>query len=199
METLAVIAYKYPKALQSEVVDIRGGGAYEHLAELERLGFIVRMPEGRSYRVKLTERFFNYFDVADGKDIRDVFKNVRIPKKEIGQKTLGELPVVDVPKEHKHKTLEGMQIVDVGAAPEPVPGTMDDTAVDADDAIAEPEKPTHDPAYLSDLDERIARLQERNNTNDKDELFQRKPLPGQEAAQETQEQAMESSEERKDA
>ncbi|MBN2367787.1 SMC-Scp complex subunit ScpB [Candidatus Woesearchaeota archaeon] len=75
LETLAVIAWKNP-ILQSEVVDIRHNKAYEHISVLEELGFIRKIPEGRSYRINLTEKFFEYFDVDGTKDIRDVFRRV---------------------------------------------------------------------------------------------------------------------------
>src|SRR3989338_11060194 len=39
METLAVIAWKYP-VVQSEVVKLRGSGAYEHMRELIEQGFV---------------------------------------------------------------------------------------------------------------------------------------------------------------
>jgi len=75
LETLAVIAWKSP-VLQSEVVDIRHNKAYEHVSELEELGFIKKEPTGRSYLIKLTEKFYEYFDVEGTKDIREVFNKV---------------------------------------------------------------------------------------------------------------------------
>lgn len=198
METLAIIAYKYPKVLQSEVIDIRGGGAYEHMAELERLGFIAREPSGRSYSVKLTEKFFNYFDVAGGKDIREVFKNVKVPKRIVleGQKTLGDLPIIDVAKiHHDPAKLDGMKIVDV-PPPEERPVQEETTQAD-DDAAPEGDQSTapeeQGNTFLDDLDKRIARLTERNDDLDKDDAFKRKPLPGmeevgQEKADEPEEQ-----------
>lgn len=92
METLAVIAYKYPDILQSEVAETRGGNAYEHIAELERLGFIRKESSGRTYKIRLTERFFNYFDVAGEKDIKELFKNVKPP-------STPALEVVEMPEE----------------------------------------------------------------------------------------------------
>jgi segregation and condensation protein B len=190
METLAVIAYKYPKVLQSEVIDIRGSGAYEHMAELEKLSFISRTPEGRSYAVKLTEKFFTYFDVAGGKDIRQVFKNVKVPQRVAEQKTLGDLPVVDMveqpktvvdmveqPKTEAEKVLNatklGMEVVDVPQQQEPLVQQQ---------VFTDEEKQQHSD-YLDDLDARIAKLQQRNDEIAKDPAFQRKPLPGMEDAE----------------
>lgn len=39
METLALIAYKSP-VFQSEIIDMRGAGAYEYISLLEEKGFI---------------------------------------------------------------------------------------------------------------------------------------------------------------
>ncbi len=62
METLAVVAWKYP-IVQSEIVKLRGSGAYEHMRELVDQGFIEKERFGRTYRVKLTKKFFEYFDL----------------------------------------------------------------------------------------------------------------------------------------
>ena len=75
LETLAIIAWKAP-VLQSEVIDIRHNKAYEHVSELIDLGFIRKSAEGRSYRISLSEKFFEYFDVEGSKDIREVFTKV---------------------------------------------------------------------------------------------------------------------------
>ena len=61
-ETLAVIAWKYP-CLQAEIIKIRTNKAYDHLKELETMGFISREPSGRTKKIKLTEHFFEYFDL----------------------------------------------------------------------------------------------------------------------------------------
>ena len=64
METLSLIAYK-KGALQSEIIKQRGVAAYEHIHELLDMGFISRKKEGRSYRLVLAVRFFEYFDVGE--------------------------------------------------------------------------------------------------------------------------------------
>jgi segregation and condensation protein B len=75
LETLAVIAWKSP-VYQSEIVDIRHNKAYEHIEELEKLEFIKKEKKGRSFILKLTEKFYNYFDIEGAKDIRQVFNKV---------------------------------------------------------------------------------------------------------------------------
>ena len=62
METLAVIAWKYP-LVQSEIIKLRGSGAYEHMKLLEEQNFIAKEKHGRTFKVKLTPKFFEYFDL----------------------------------------------------------------------------------------------------------------------------------------
>jgi segregation and condensation protein B len=62
MATLAVIAWKYP-IVQSEVVKLRGSGAYDHMHQLEEQGYVEKERFGRSYKLKLTKKFFEYFDL----------------------------------------------------------------------------------------------------------------------------------------
>ncbi len=62
METLAVIAWKYP-IVQSEIVKLRGSGAYEHMKLLEEQGFVEKVKFQRTFKVKLTPKFFEYFDL----------------------------------------------------------------------------------------------------------------------------------------
>ncbi|MBW3021541.1 SMC-Scp complex subunit ScpB [Candidatus Woesearchaeota archaeon] len=85
METLAVIAWKYP-VLQSEVIHIRTNKAYDHLKELEDMGFITRTTFGRTKKIKLTERFFTYFDLPSKEEAQQVFKKI-LPQ-EIQEKLL---------------------------------------------------------------------------------------------------------------
>src|SRR3989338_8071411 len=62
MQTLAVIAWKYP-IVQADVIKLRGSGAYEHMRELIEQGFIAKEKFQRTYKIKLTNKFFEYFDL----------------------------------------------------------------------------------------------------------------------------------------
>ena len=62
METLAIIAWKYP-VVQSEVVKLRGPSAYDHMHQLVDRGFVRKDPFGRTYKLVLTKHFFKYFDL----------------------------------------------------------------------------------------------------------------------------------------
>ncbi|MDP7327113.1 MAG: SMC-Scp complex subunit ScpB [Prochlorococcaceae cyanobacterium ETNP7_MAG_30] len=64
LRTLATIALK-KRILQSELVDLRGSGAYDHIKELIAQNFIERkrQSEGRSYWLTLSEKFHRTFSV----------------------------------------------------------------------------------------------------------------------------------------
>lgn len=79
METLAVIAWKNP-AYQSDVIKIRTNKAYDHIKELEDSGFIETSKHGRTKLLKLTKKFYDYFDLEGDKDIKKVFGDVKHPK-----------------------------------------------------------------------------------------------------------------------
>ena len=64
LRTLATIALK-KRILQSDLVDLRGSGAYDHIKELLAQDFIERrrQSEGRSYWITLSEKFHRTFSV----------------------------------------------------------------------------------------------------------------------------------------
>ncbi len=62
--TLALIAYKQP-VKQSEIIKMRGNTAYDHIKELKDEGFITREKYGRTRLLKVTQKFYDYFDVVD--------------------------------------------------------------------------------------------------------------------------------------
>ncbi len=90
LETLAVVAYKVP-VVQSKVIKVRTNKAYDHLAQLENSGFITREKQGRSKLIKLTPKFFEYFDIDPSKlrqkfsSAGDVEKAIEAKEKEIEQ------------------------------------------------------------------------------------------------------------------
>ena len=79
MQTLAVIAWKYP-VLQADVIKIRHNKAYDHLKQLEELGFVSRQVFGRTRKLTLTPKFFEYFDLPSEEQAKEVFKNI-VPSK----------------------------------------------------------------------------------------------------------------------
>lgn len=77
METLAVIAWKTP-VYQSEVVKIRGNKCYDHIDELEQAGFVTKEKKGRSFILKTTDKFLNYFDI-DKTNLQGVLGTAKMP------------------------------------------------------------------------------------------------------------------------
>ena len=66
LRTLATIAIK-KKILQSDLILLRGSGAYEHIKELLEKKLIVKrkQKDGRSFWLSLSEKFFQTFAVSN--------------------------------------------------------------------------------------------------------------------------------------
>jgi len=75
METLAMIAYNQP-AIQSDIIKKRNNKAYDHIKEIENLGFVSRERFGRTRKIKLTQKFYDYFDV-NRKEIENLFEKFK--------------------------------------------------------------------------------------------------------------------------
>ena len=103
LETLAVIAFKYP-ILQSDLIKLRTNKAYDHLAELEKSGYISRQKHGRTNLIKLTEKFFRYFDLTEEK-LKEQFGDFDSIAKAIKEK---ELEVEQI-KEDQRKKAEDLK------------------------------------------------------------------------------------------
>ena len=83
-ETLAMIAFKYP-VMQSDIIKIRSNKAYEHIKELEEMQFLDKVRKGRTYQIKLTKKFFEYFDLPED-DVKNQFNNFKETEKIIEEK-----------------------------------------------------------------------------------------------------------------
>jgi segregation and condensation protein B len=101
METLAVIAFKYP-ILQSDLIKLRTNKAYDHLVELEKSGYITRQKHGRTNLIKLTEKFFRYFDLTEEK-LKEQFKDFDSIAKAIKEK---EIEIENIKEEQRRKAEE---------------------------------------------------------------------------------------------
>jgi len=66
LRTLAAIALQQ-KIKQSDLIQLRGSGAYQHIPELVELGFVRKSKEsdGRSYWLCITEKFYQYFEIDE--------------------------------------------------------------------------------------------------------------------------------------
>lgn len=79
LRTLSVIALKEP-IRQSDLKDLRGSTAYEHVQELLDKGLISRTRDknGRSYNLKTTQKFAEYFKLKG--DTRSLAKLLEVDK-----------------------------------------------------------------------------------------------------------------------
>lgn len=70
LKTLTVIALKEP-IRQSVLKDLRGSAAYEHVTELVEKGLVSRKKDknGRSYNLKTTPKFAEYFKIKGNSDV----------------------------------------------------------------------------------------------------------------------------------
>ncbi|MEM6450193.1 MAG: SMC-Scp complex subunit ScpB [Cyanobacteria bacterium P01_D01_bin.105] len=77
LRTLAAIALRGPIA-QSELVELRGSGVYQHVPDLVAQGFVKkrRQSDGRSSWVQITEKFYQHFEIDKLPEI----SNLRLPK-----------------------------------------------------------------------------------------------------------------------
>ena len=101
METLAVIAFKYP-IKQSDLIRIRTNKAYDHLKELEEMGYITRQKHGRTNLIKLTQKFFEYFDLPEG-NLREQFQDFQSIARAIEEK---EKEIESIKEEQRRKAAE---------------------------------------------------------------------------------------------
>ncbi len=64
LRTLAAIALNSP-ILQSDLINVRGSGAYQQVQELVELGFVRkrRDSDSRSYSLQVTPKFHQYFQI----------------------------------------------------------------------------------------------------------------------------------------
>lgn len=100
LQTLAIVAHKAP-VLQARVIKIRTNKAYRHLEFLEEKGYITREKKGRTKLIKLTQKFFEYFDIPADK-LKEKFSGFKELEKVIERKEdelerkQGKLEVIDI-------------------------------------------------------------------------------------------------------
>ncbi len=108
IETLAVIAWKQPM-LQCDVIKIRTNKAYDHIAELMEQGFVVKEKYGRTYLLKLTQKFFEYFDVRNDESLKALFKDISeevLNKKKVDESNKEEVKNIEDAKKEEIKNAE---------------------------------------------------------------------------------------------
>lgn len=74
LRTLSAICIKQP-VMQSEIIRVRGAGAYEHIKELVNRELIAKKDDGRSPILTTTKKFQDYFRLTkDGGELRSYLK-----------------------------------------------------------------------------------------------------------------------------
>lgn len=74
VRTLSLIAYNAPVE-QTDIVDIRGNRAYQHVKELVKRGFIDKEKDGRTAILDTTDHFLDYFDLESKSEFRQQYDN----------------------------------------------------------------------------------------------------------------------------
>jgi segregation and condensation protein B len=79
LRTLAVIALK-GSISQTELVDLRGSGVYQQVQTLVEQGFVAkrRAKDGRSYRLQVTDKFHQYFQL-EGQGLHPRLQQLVLP------------------------------------------------------------------------------------------------------------------------
>lgn len=89
LKTLSYVAYRQPVP-QTQVIDVRGQHAYDHLKQLENLELITRERAGRSRVLRTTEFFADYFGLShDLKMMKQQLKGI-FEKEDFGRAELQE-------------------------------------------------------------------------------------------------------------
>jgi segregation and condensation protein B len=87
LRTLSMIAYHQP-LLQSDLIEMRGSGAYDHIKDLIERGFVESIPCGRSRQLSTTSLFADYFGLKknDPKAVRE--KILELLRSQAGQREI---------------------------------------------------------------------------------------------------------------
>ena len=97
LRTLSVIAY-YQPIQQTDLVDIRGQAAYEHVAMLLEKGLIEKKRVGRSYEITTTDAFCDYFGLSKG-DVESIkaqiMKKAKLKKESLTKWIDSRVPDMD--------------------------------------------------------------------------------------------------------
>ena len=179
LETLAIIAFRSP-VLQSEIIQTRGEGAYTHINELVEKGFITKERFARSYKIKIADKFYHYFDVEGDADIREALQAAKQPDIEKfakkAQKNLGQLEVVDaLDDEHameQHRKETQLEIYNI-----------------------EQQRKEDKKHYLNGFEQRLAETKTRIDEAERDILEQKSQAEGEKAEREEIEGELEKQEE----
>ncbi len=163
LKTLAVVAYRSP-VMQAEVVNMRGQSAYEHIKLLVKEKFITKDESGRTFILKITEKFYNYFDVEGDEEIREIFANLR---KE--QQKITELEIIAIEK-GQDKTVENagdqqklgnLAIIDMNEKTGNETNTIQEQEIQPRVKEKTEEEKKEEESFLNDIDKKIEEISKR--------------------------------------
>ncbi len=76
LRTLAVIALKEP-VKQTDIIEVRGSGAYEHIKELAENGWIKKQQIGQSFLLSTSNAFKKHFRLSEsGDELKDKLQKI---------------------------------------------------------------------------------------------------------------------------
>lgn len=99
LKTLALIAYTQP-IKQSEVIKLRGNGAYKYIEKLKDIELIETHKSSRTKIITVTNKFKEYFHIQE---VKDVFKDIKAPE---GAEDLTAQKHLEAGEEKKEETIE---------------------------------------------------------------------------------------------
>lgn len=73
LRTLSLIAYNSPVE-QTDIVEIRGNRAYQHVKELVNRGFLSKEKDGRTAILDVTDHFLEYFELDTIEEFKQKFE-----------------------------------------------------------------------------------------------------------------------------
>jgi segregation and condensation protein B len=89
LRTLATIALREP-VKQTDIIEVRGSGAYDHIRELSEAGWVVKEQEGQTYILKTTPEFRKHFRLSEqGDELKVKLKQI-LEQTEKDKSTLSE-------------------------------------------------------------------------------------------------------------
>ncbi len=89
LRTLSMIAYHQP-LVQSELVEMRGNSAYDHIRELKERGLVEAVPHGRTKILQTTPVFADYFGMESNSPDLVKKKIVELSRMQSGQSGLNK-------------------------------------------------------------------------------------------------------------
>ncbi|MEZ5335570.1 MAG: SMC-Scp complex subunit ScpB [Methanolobus sp.] len=89
LRTLSMIAYHQP-LIQSDLIDMRGNSAYDHIRELKDRGFVDAQPHGRTKILRTTSLFADYFGLDSNDPDLVKKKIVELSRLQSGQSGLNK-------------------------------------------------------------------------------------------------------------